>query len=108
MSTLSFPTRISAYPQPARPGGPARPGLRTAKPGTLWASPPATGTTDFPLSSAQKLTVRQAARRLGVTLSTVYRLIENEVLEASKVGGRWVIYATSVESLLERMKNTNA
>ena len=80
---------------------------RTTAP-TLRALPPPAGPTVFPLSHAEKLTARQAARRLGVTLSTVYRLIETEVLEASKVGGRWVIYATSVESLLEQMKNTNA
>lgn len=59
----------------------------------------------YPLSFAEKLSPRQAARRLGVTLSTVYRLIENGELAASKVGGRWVVYASSVETLLQRSRN---
>lgn len=60
----------------------------------------------YPLSFAEKLSPRQAARRLGVTLSTVYRLIESGELAASKVGGRWVVYASSVEALLRRSQNT--
>ena len=59
----------------------------------------------YPLSFAEKISPRQAARRLGVTLSTVYRLIESCVLAASKVGGRWVVYARSVEALLQRSRN---
>lgn len=66
------------------------------------------GAQHYPLSFAEKLSPRQAAKRLGVTLSTVYRLIETERLEASKVGGRWVVYAHAVEILLEQRKNTNS
>lgn len=102
MSALLLPSRVPSGPQTIRTDS-ARP-----KQASVWAAPQGVGPKAFPLSHAEKLSARQAARRLGVTLSTVYRLIETEVLEASKVGGRWVIYATSVESLLERMKNTNA
>lgn len=59
----------------------------------------------YPLSFAEKLSPRQAARRLGVALSTVYRLIEQGDLAASKVGGRWVVYARAVEELLRRSCN---
>lgn len=59
----------------------------------------------YPLSFAEKLSPRQAARRLGVTLSTVYRLIEQGELVASKVGGRWVVYASAIEELLRRSRN---
>lgn len=59
----------------------------------------------YALSLAEKLTPRVAARRLGVTLSTVYRLIEHGELAASKVGGRWVVYASAVEELLRRSHN---
>ena len=60
----------------------------------------------YPLSFAEKITPRQAARRLGVTLSTVYRLIDSSELAASKVGGRWVVYASAVEDLLRRSRNS--
>ena len=108
MSTLLLPTHVPPRPQSIRRGSLTSGPARLGGPASLLATPPAAGSNAFPLSHAEKLSVRQAARRLGVTLSTVYRLIETEVLEASKVGGRWVIYATSVESLLDRMKNTNA
>lgn len=66
---------------------------------------PVKGPLPYPLSFAEKISPRQAARRLGVTLSTVYRLIENARLAASKVGGRWVVYASAVEDLLHRSRN---
>lgn len=105
MSSLSFPTRTATSDPRPRSGCPL-PAPEPGRPDSLRVVP--AGPRDFPLSFAEKLSPRQAAKRLGVTLSTVYRLIETEILEASKVGGRWVVYAQSVEALLDRRKNTNA
>jgi excisionase family DNA binding protein len=43
----------------------------------------------------------QAARRLGITLDAVYKLIYADKLTAKKVGTRWLVPLVAVEARLK-------
>lgn len=58
-----------------------------------------------PLTAQEKVSPLQAAKFLGISRSATYRLIEQEKIEASKVGGRWVVYRNSLERLLAASRN---
>jgi excisionase family DNA binding protein len=43
------------------------------------------------IAPERKTTVKELATELGVSLTTIYRRCRNGLLNATKVGGRWVI-----------------
>ena len=45
--------------------------------------------------------VRDAARMMGISRSSVYRLIGNRKLRTVKIGGRRLIPASALDALLE-------
>lgn len=51
------------------------------------------------------VTVREAASRLGVSPSTVKRLIKERKLAGVKVQGHWRIYEESINALLDCRSN---
>ena len=48
------------------------------------------------------LSLREAARRLGVTPDTVRRYIDNRKLQAVRVGGRWKVKLSAIERFIDR------
>jgi excisionase family DNA binding protein len=49
----------------------------------------------------KEFTSAQAARRLGITLDAIYKLIYADKLPAKKVGTRWLVSETAVETRLQ-------
>ena len=54
------------------------------------------------MSSEQTIDVREAARRLGVSLKNIYDLVWSGRLKADKVDGKWLISAPAVEARLKQ------
>jgi excisionase family DNA binding protein len=48
------------------------------------------------------LTPAQAARRLGITLDAIYKLLYAAKLPGKKVGARWLLPADAVEERLRK------
>jgi excisionase family DNA binding protein len=50
---------------------------------------------------AKYVTPAQAARKLGITLDAIYKLIYADKLTAKKVGTRWLVPLCAVEARLK-------
>ena len=50
--------------------------------------------------AVERVSVRETARRLGVSTATVYRLVEERVLDATWLAGRYRVALESVKRLL--------
>jgi len=55
--------------------------------------------------SADVITVKEAAKRLGVGLRTAYLLFERGELDGYRVGRRLIVYASSVSSYQHEHRN---
>ena len=54
------------------------------------------------MNSESTMDVREAARRLGVSLKNIYDLVWSGRLRADKVDGKWRISAPAVEARLKQ------
>lgn len=52
------------------------------------------------------LSMQEAAGRLGVDRSTVWRWVKSETLAGEKIGGRWVVRESSVNRKLKQRKGS--
>jgi excisionase family DNA binding protein len=52
----------------------------------------------------EKISVKEAARRLGISLSAAYGLVYRELLSGHRAGRRIIIYAESVEEYRRRIE----
>jgi excisionase family DNA binding protein len=50
---------------------------------------------------SEEITVREATRKLGITIDALYRLVYADKLPARKLGRRWMIEAAAVERRLK-------
>lgn len=49
---------------------------------------------------AEGLTLQEAARKLGISYSTLWRLIRAGEIKAKQIGKRWVVPVSEVQKLL--------
>jgi excisionase family DNA binding protein len=52
----------------------------------------------------EKISVKEAARRLGISLSAAYSLVYRELLSGHRAGRRIVVYGESVEEYRQRIE----